>query len=235
MASFKFDFKGPDLDPGSYPWPVSIFHHGSVLYIRKSPGLSGLQLTLSYYCYVLSPAWHPVNLCKCFSRMCGHSKCPQAAKRKHFQSHGWPSFCSQAQALLRDESSPTSRTVRLGKFCQSGGCKWHLIIVLICISQITNENKQLFLCLFAIFSLCSEPIRLLAFLLLIWEVFFWNIYFPINPLLDKCIVNLNPGNGFSFLFSSCGLGQRSSSFNVVRVSHSRPSCFREDFDALWPL
>lgn len=97
-----------------------------------------------------------------------------------------------SRGLPGDLSSPTSRIVRLRNFCQSGGCKWHLIIVLICISQITNENKQLFLCLPAIFPLCSEPIRLLGFLLLIWKVFFWNIYFPINPLLDKCIINLNP-------------------------------------------
>ena len=70
-------------------------------------------------------------------------------------------------------TSPTSSTVRLCNFCQSGGCKWYLIIVLICISQITNEVKHLFLCLFAIFFffLCCEPIRLFAFLLLIWRSF----------------------------------------------------------------
>lgn len=184
---------------------LSIFHYGTVLCVWKPPpDLSGLPVennpTPSFCCYVPRPAWHLVNLLvKCFFRMRSPSKWPQAM-RKTFPKSCQALFRQPSRGLLRDPSSPTSRTVRLGNFCQSGGCKWHLIIVLICISQITNENKQLFLCFLAIFSLCSEPIRLLAFLLLIWEVlfFFWNIYFLINPLLDKCIVNLNPRRWFVF-------------------------------------
>ena len=75
--------------------------------------------------------------------------------------------------VLKYPSSPTSSIVRLFNFRQSGGCKWYLIIVLICISQITNEVKasvRVFIC-HIFFSLCCEPIRLFAFLLLIWRSF----------------------------------------------------------------
>lgn len=98
-----------------------------------------LRTSQSLHCCVPSPAWHPVNLHKCPPECVATASVPRPWEETLPKS--WQAQLRQpSPGLHRDPSSPTSRTVRLRNFCQSGGCKWHLIIVLICISQITNEN-----------------------------------------------------------------------------------------------
>lgn len=146
------------------------------------------RLRTSQYlpCYVPSPAWHPLNLHKCPPECVATASVPRPWEETFPKS--WQAQLRQpSPGLHRDPSSPTSRTVRLRNFCQSGGCKWHLIIVLICISQITNENKQLFLCLFAIFPSAVNLLRCLPFYYWLEKLFFeihisWLILCEINVL-----------------------------------------------------